>query len=304
MIRHLTIAALAATTLLATAPAYAGGSTDPVGGEQRLGQVAGLKYVREKLAIGSSGHFDPPYEAAWLACGGHSSAWHTVSGGVKVSGSNTLNQIVVLRPTDLDAELESPDNAAPDDWWDSTVASVLGRTVTGYTICTKRALKYRSVSVPSGTSPERSAKVGCPAGKHVVGGGAFIATTDSFLNSSYPLKNGWRTRIHDSAGGPGGMLVYAVCRGLGQVRHVTKTVTGVASGTTKTVVARCRANEHVAGGGGRITGSISQAHLAATTPYDGGDPGSLPDDGWRVVGVNNSGAAKKVSAVALCVKKG
>jgi hypothetical protein len=287
-----------------SAPAYAGGPDDPVGGEQRMGQVAGLKYLKEQLAVGSSGHFTPPTEAAWLACGGHASSWHTVAGGAKMSGANADNRIAALRPMDLDAVFESPDNTVPDDWWDSTVRSVVGRTLTGYTICTKRALTYRVRTVPSGTSTDRAGQVSCPAGKHVVGGGAFIATTDSYLNSSYPLKRGWRTRVYDTVGGAGGMQVYAVCRGLGQVRRVTATVSGVAAGSTRTAIARCRASEHVAGGGGRITGTISEAHLAASTPYDGADSGSLPDDGWKVVAVNDSGTDKSVSAVALCVKKG
>ncbi len=297
------VAGLALALVLAS-PAYAGGPTDPVGGEQKLGQVAGIKYVREDVVVGSSGSWGPPYEGTLIACGGHTASWHVIAGGVRVTGSSEQNLIASTRPMDLDPTFETPDDTKPDDWFESVVSSVLGRTMTGYAVCTKRPLSYRWKSVPAQPSSERTAKVSCPSGKHVVGGGAFIATTGSHVNSSYPLKNGWRTRIHDTVGGNGGMEVYAVCRSLGKVRHVSKTATGVASGTTKSVVARCRPNEHVAGGGGRITGSMTEAHLAATYPVDNGDRGTLPDDGWKVVARNSSGAAKKVTAVALCVRKG
>ncbi len=302
--RRTGLAAGLALALVLASPAYAGGPTDPVGGEQKLGQVAGLKYLRETVVVGSSGSWDPPYEGTRIACGGHASSWHVVSGGVRVTGSSEQNLIASTRPNDLDAPFENPDNTTPDDWFESVVSSVLGRTMTGYAVCTKRWLRYEVTTVPSQPSGERAAKVSCPSNKHVVGGGAFIATTGSHVNSSYPLKNGWRTRIHDVVGGLGGMEVYAVCRSLGRVRHVSKTVTGVTAGTSRSVVARCRANEHVAGGGGRITGSIADAHLAATYPIDGGDRGKTPDDGWKVVARNSSGGAKKVTAVALCVRKG
>ncbi len=297
------VAGLALALVLAS-PAYAGGPTDPVGGEQKLGQVGGLKYLREKVVVGSSGSWDPPYAGTRIACGGHASSWHVVSGGVRVTGSSEQNMTATTRPMDLEAPYENPDDAKPDDWFESVVSSVLGRTMTGFAVCTKRSLRYQRKTVPTQQSSERAAKVSCPSGKHVVGGGAFIATTGSHLNSSYPLKNGWRTRIHDTAGGAGLMEVHAVCRSLGKVRHVSKTVTGVGSGTTRSVVARCRAGEHVAGGGGRITGSIAEAHLAATYPIDNGDRGKAPDDGWKVVARNSSGGDKKVTAVALCVRRG
>ncbi|MFN8196216.1 MAG: hypothetical protein U0R80_18275 [Nocardioidaceae bacterium] len=286
-------------------PAVAGGAEDPLGGEVVLGKVAGIKYVAESLAVGTGGTHAPPAEQASIACGGHASGWHVSVGGARMSGGAASNSITTLRPLDLDAMFESPDDDVPDDWWDATVRSVVGRTLTGYALCTKTTLTYVRNDVPADMTTDRSATVTCPANRHLVGGGGFIATTDSRLVSSFPVDDRtWKIRVFDSIGGAGGMNGYAVCRKAGKVSHVSSRTTGVAADTAGRATVMCPASRHVIGGGGRISGTVSQGALAESRPVDGKDRDHVPDDGWRVVGYNHGGAAKTVTASALCVTKG
>jgi hypothetical protein len=287
-------------------PAAAGGPVDPVGGETKLGTTAGLRYLRESLTVGSSGGWSNPYEGAEISCGGHSSPWHPASGGSKVSGSADANTISGQRSLDLDAAFESPDNAKPDDFWEVVVRSVVGRTLTGVAICSRSTFRYRTVEAQSGTSTNRGGSAHCPSTHRVVGGGAFIATTNSFVNSSFPTtKNSWRSRIYDSVGGAGGMYTQVVC-----LRKPHKVVrkgahkSGITAGSAATVTARCPKGRHVIGGGGRWSGSIDRAWLATSLPIDARDSDSVPDDGWRVTGYNSAGGNKTLTAFALCVSRG
>ena len=286
-------------------PAVAGGPQDPVGGETALGNRDGLQYLSETLAVGSSGHFGGNSEAAWISCGGHSSPWHPVSGGATISDSPAENHLTGLRAQDLDSPLETPDNTITDDWWDTTVSSVVGRTLTGYAICTKTTLTYVSRTIPDGASSARTGSAACPAGKRLVGGGGFIATTGSWINSSYPARNNtWKVRIHDVVNGLGGMAASATCRGKGGIDKVTKTRSGIAAADSGGATALCPGKKHVIGGGGKLSGPIGEAHLTASRPVDGADSDSTPDDGWKVTGYNVSGASKRLTAYALCVDSG
>ena len=58
-----------------------------------------------------------------------------------------------------------------------------------------------------------------------MGGGAFIATTGSYVHSTWPAPgNTWRAKIYDTVGGQGGMQVYASCRALGGITIARKSV--------------------------------------------------------------------------------
>ncbi|HSS67422.1 MAG TPA: hypothetical protein VLK34_02640 [Nocardioidaceae bacterium] len=301
------VALTAAAALLASTPAIAGGPTDPNGGEVGLGMAGGLKYISETHNVGDGGTHTPPYDATDIACGPHTnSPWHVVSGGAAVKAPAQQTLLAVMRPMDLDPAFESPDNAAPDDWWESVVKSVVGHKLTGYAICSKKPSHYVLHTTPTSASSNRTDTVSCAAGDAVVGGGAFIATTDSFVNSSYPIAGGWRIRVRDTVGGAGGMQAYAVCRPNGQIdsRLVAVEHKNVAPGTAASATALCGASRHVSGGGGRLTGRIGQAWLSASRPIDGSDADSVPDDGWRVTGYNSSGSSKSLRAIAVCVTSG
>jgi hypothetical protein len=300
------VALTAIVAMLASTPAVAGGPTDPNGDEVNLGTAGGLKYVLEDHNVGDGGTHTPPYDSTQIACGPHvDSPWHVVSGGgfVKAPASQTL--LAVLRPMDLDASFESPDNAAPDDWWDTVVKSVVGHKLTGYAICSKKSNHYVMHQTPSSTSSARTDTATCPAGERVVGGGEFIATTDSFINSGYPIQGGWTTRVHDTVGGAGGMETYAICRPNVDSTLVATEHANLAPGSAASVSATCSSGRHVIGGGGRLSGPIGQAWLSASRPIDdGSDANSVPDDRWRVTGYNASGTTKSLWAIAICVTNG
>jgi hypothetical protein len=294
--------------LLTSTAAIAGGPTDPNGGEVNRGTAGGLKYLSESHDVGSGGTHSPPYDATYIACGPHvDSPWHVVSGGGGVKAPASQTVLAVMRPMDLDASFESPDNAAPDDWWETLVKSVVGHKLTGYAICSKKANHYVIHPTPSSTSSARVDTATCPAGDEIVGGGTFIATTDSFINSSYPLQGGWKSRVNDTVGGLGGMDTYAICRPNARVdaQIVATEHANVAPGSAAAVAATCSTGRHVIGGGGKLTGPISQAWLSASRPIDNAsDADSVPDDAWRVVGYNASGTVKSVWAFAVCVTNG
>jgi hypothetical protein len=284
--------------------ASAGGPTDPIGGERQLGKRGGLKYISERLEVGTGGTHSPPYEATQIACGGHAGPWHPTGGGAKLSGGAAQNWFATMRPRDLDEPFESPPDVIADDWWDTVTHSVVGRTMTGYAICSKRSMDYHALTVPSSASPGRTASVSCEPGSRLAGGGAFIATSDSFINSSYPSGAGtWRTRIYDTVGGLGGMVVYAVCRNRRGVA-IKSARKRLRPGRAGSATARCPRARHVSGGGGALSGPIADAHLAGTTPVDGGDRDRVPDDGWRVTAHNDAGGAKTLRAFAICVRRG
>jgi hypothetical protein len=302
------VALTASVALLASTPAVAGGPTDPNGDEVSLGVAGGLKYLSEDHNVGDGGTHSPPYDATDIACGPHvDSPWHVVSGGGTVKAPPSQTLLAVMRPMDLDGSFESPDNAAPDDWWETVVKSVIGDNLTGYAICSKKSNHYVIHETPTSTSAARVDTATCPAGDEVVGGGTFIATTNSFINSSYPLQGRWKSRVNDTVGGAGGMETFAICRPNARVdsQIVATEHANVLAGSAGSVSATCSTGRHAIGGGGKLTGPIGEAWLSASRPIDNAsDVDTVPDDGWRVVGYNASGTIKSVWAFAICVTNG
>ena len=102
-------------------------------------------------------------------------------------------------------------------------------------------------------------------------------------------------------------MPFAVCRPHAQIDSQLVAIEhqNVAPGTAATATALCGKSRHASGGGGRFTGRIGQAWLAASRPVDtASDADSVPDDGWRVAGYNATGAVKSLWSVAVCVSDG
>jgi len=284
-----------AGTFLVEGPVQAGGAFDPEGGETQLGRSGGLKYVAEQVtADGFGGN-------AAVSCVPSNGPWHVTSGGVSMSDDPSANLIRSMRPLDLNAPLEDPDDTDPDDWWDSQVTAAPGTQVTSWLVCTQRRTSYVTEFTPNQASTERTDDATCPEGKHLIGGGSFIF---GYVSSSWPVSGStWRTRVHDPSGGTNGMAAYATCRNLGGVTTVKKSVDLPADSAARATAA-CPASRHVIGGGGRITGPISEGRLVGSLPRDSSDRGDVPDDQWRVVGYNGGTEKKTLTAYALCVRKG
>lgn len=278
--------------------ALAGGSVDPVPGDEVLGSVAGVRYVSE--ADTQAFGFDETH----VSCGGHSSPWHPTGGGAKFGASAAVARIDGLRSKDLDAEYESPDNSKRDDWWATAMNStVLGTPMTSFVVCVKRKVKYRYTEVGDDDSGNRSASRRCRPNEAIVGGGSRIATADSWIHSFFPPnKREWKSKVSDSAGGVGGFDVEAFClRGIKvKIRSGSRQLPGSGSASA---TARCGKGFHVLSGGFAVSGSPSKAHNSGSYPFDNGDPDQLPDDGWKARAFNLTGASKTLTAYAVCVKR-
>jgi hypothetical protein len=173
------------------------------------------------------------------------------------------------------------------------------------------------MSDPGPVAPASSgtaANVACPAGKHVVGGATTVGGTSGFtvqfwLNGTVPFDgadadhdpdDGWKGRGFNRFGSNKRLVVFGICSG-GTVRYAGNHRT-VSAGTGGLARAACPAGTHVAGGGGTLSGPAGQAYLSWSVPYDSGDPGTNPDDGWEVRAYNQGGAPKTLSVNATCVE--
>jgi hypothetical protein len=66
----------------------------------------------------------------------------------------------------------------------------------------------------------------------------------------------------------------------------------------------CPDGKHVVSGGGRASGPFGSGRLATSAPFDSNDPGTKPDDGWRVTADNLSTKRRRVTSEAICVGGG
>jgi hypothetical protein len=213
----------------------------------------------------------------------------------------------VNRPLDFDDA-----NSTLDDGWDASGYGTSNAEFTAYSICVRDAtLRYRDRSPADDPTGNRSASIGCGGARwDVVSGGLFIATTQSWVSSSRPMDggddggapdDGWQGAVFDTIGGIGGFAIYAVCADHLAIRYVRRPAASLPSGSALTRVVRCRAGEHVVGGGARIGGQPENARLVSTFPVDGRDAGAVPDDGWRIRAYNIAGSDKRVSPYAVCL---
>ena len=201
-------------------------------------------------------------------------------------GSGSASWLAVLQTIDyVDADTQ------PDDGFQAAGFGPHGKAVTAYSICVHGGqLAYHAKSVANQPTDVRSGSVACGASKwHVTSGGVFIATTNSWVSPSFPVDrpdagttpdDGWAGTARDTTGGIGGFDIYAVCAAGMKLRYVQGSPGPVASGHALTRKAMCAANEHVVGGGARVTGPADGSRVVTSAPVDGSDADKVPDDGW------------------------
>jgi hypothetical protein len=299
----LTAAALIGALLLLALPAssFAGVPIDPNLDDVVLGKAGGVRYAAEFVTYNGDG-----FAEATAGCG--TSSWHLIGGGAMARGGTAQAWQAFDRPDDYsDADLQ------PDDGFLGSGFGPTGSSFRTYSICVKDTqLKYVSTSAPSQPSSSRSASASCGAGGwHVTSGSGAIATSNSWLTSSFPTDNGdagsvrdngWKATADDTVNGAGGFSVNAICaKGL-HLRYVHGSAHTVAAGSGSTAKVSCAANEHVVGGGARVSGSPTQARLVTSAPADGPDSDAVPDDLWLTTVYNVSGPSKQVTAYAICLK--
>ncbi|GAA1883045.1 hypothetical protein [Lapillicoccus jejuensis] len=158
--------------------------------------------------------------------------------------------------------------------------------------------RYASVaSVPLVAAPfaQTTGSVACPAGTHVLGGGAVLSLSDLSLDlaGSVPLPGGagWQARVSNRTGGGWEFAVFAICAsGIRGYRLSSNSVLNRA-GTRTVLTATCPAGTVPLGGGGETRSSEAGASLGGIFPVDGG---------WRAVVTNRAVPHPQARAVAVC----
>jgi hypothetical protein len=155
------------------------------------------------------------------------------------------------------------------------------KTATVFAMCTGRRVKKRyTPPIPVPPQQSRSARVKCPKGTHVTGGGANI---DIRLVSSHPFDggdanrapdDGWAARAYNYTTDPDHIQVLAHCLASKRLRYRTSSA----------FEANCPDDGHLTGGGVKHRASeASLAWINTSAPLDtplGGDTDSIPDDRW------------------------
>ncbi|HEU4356262.1 MAG TPA: hypothetical protein VFT27_11800 [Actinomycetota bacterium] len=298
--RAMVLAAVLA--LVVPARALGGEQLDPNLGDDVLGRAGGVRYASDSVTFdGISG-----YGQVDVGCGGP--RWHLLGGGTRAIGPFSESWLAANRPLDFD----DPDLAGDDGWYAGGYGPVGAEGLRGYTACVRdRTIRYRWVSMASDASGDRTGTIDCGGERwHLASGSAFIATSGSWTQSSYPADGDdedrtpddvWAGRVWDTVGGIGGFSMYAVCVKGSDLRYAWRSPATVAAGSSSDRNVRCRNDEHVVGGGARLSGAADQGRLVASVPYDDGDTDMVPDDGWRVRADNLSGSDEELRAFAICL---
>jgi hypothetical protein len=292
-------AVLGALAITLAAPALGGEQEDPSLGDTFSGKEGGVSYYRDEAS------FNPVSHYISVEAGCDTQDFKLIGGGAASAAAFSTTYLASGRGIDY-----ADNDTKQDDGW---FASGYGDSnfLASYSICRKGGgLKYVRKEIKDGASPIRGGKVSCGGKKwHVTAGAAFISPSESWTNSSWPYDSndrgsepddGWRAKVYDTAGGPGGFSMYAICSKEDKLRYRDASSAPFAAGGAAMVPADCRGEEQVVGGGALVSGSTGEAHLIESAPFDRGDEGFVPDDRWRTTAYNRSGEAKTLRTFAIC----
>jgi len=281
--------------------ASAGVPVDPNLGDSILGKAGGVRYASEATVYDAMSSFAD----VEIGCGGP--RWHLIGGGSVAGGPAAQSWDVASRPYDFgDAD------ASGDDGWQVGAYGPPSSEVTGFSICIQDGeLTYPYRSLAASPTGLRSASVSCGGARwQATAGSAFIATSGSWVQSSFPIDSGdagatpddgWKGIVYDTIGGGGAFEMYAVCAAGVDLSYERGAPTSLTAGNAVTKKVACAASEHAVGGGVRTSGPADRARLVSSFPYDGPDADDVPDDGWQSRGYAISGADKTVTPFAICL---
>lgn len=85
------------------------------------------------------------------------------------------------------------------------------------------------------------------------------------------------------------------------IHYVTGSSVSVPLNQQGTATATCPAGTSVTGGGGFGGGGVGTHQVSASFPFDGGDPDTVPDDGWKVLSNNIQGGPWNLTPYAICI---
>ncbi|HTG48620.1 MAG TPA: hypothetical protein VK646_13305, partial [Actinomycetota bacterium] len=226
----------------------AGTEPDPNIHDTVLGTTGGIRYATDSAVYQASNN---DFIDVYAGCGGPK--WHLFGGGSLASGGVAKSFEEFDRPadyTDADTTL--------DDGWLASAKGTPPAKLHAYTACMKHAASYPFANVPNQASANRNAQIACAGTEQVTTGSMAIATSNSWINSSYPYDgpdkdkipdDGWRGAVYDTGNGIGGFSDYAVCsKGL-KLHYFKGPATKVKVKSAVTVKVICPTDQHVVGGG-------------------------------------------------------
>lgn len=184
-----------------------------------------------------------------------------------------------------------------------------------YAICAIDGIyktKTKTVNVPAGRS--RSAKVSCPRGMKVTGGGGLLTGGDHSveIGSTAPADgpdanskpdDAWSVSGNNGTGSPIPLTVEAVCtKHTGRYRTVHSQPLAVGNNSSSQGTVECPDTMRVSGGGVRIKGSNTGFEVNSSVPIDTSvDADTVPDNGWAGTAYNDgSGKTTKMTVFAIC----
>ena len=169
-------------------------------------------------------------------------------------------------------------------------------------------LSYRSATFPNAGAAKYTVTF-CPGSRVVSGGGAFVsgatseaplivAVPDKPSEAKTPPRGSWTAGIDNLGGAAKTLKGFAVCaRPRGIVRK-TKVRVAPLELTSMTLKAPCPRGSSVLGGG--FDTNYNDGRIRASAPYDGGDRGQTPDDGWQARAL--VGDTREFQVTAICQK--
>ena len=174
---------------------------------------------------------------------------------------------------------------------------------------TENGITCMTNSTPIPPNQPAAPSVSCPGGTRLIGAGgdAATVTAEGILASLRPTDgadgdtkpdDGLVSYAHNTTGTGRQSVAYAMCAA-GRMRYPARH-TGTPSGKQRTLRVPCPSGTKVVSGGFYLSGANSDIHLNAFIPYDGGDAGSKPEDGWRTSATNVGAARMQFTAWAFC----
>lgn len=170
-----------------------------------------------------------------------------------------------------------------------------------YAVCAAQP-KHYSVQRVDFLSPngfQTAGSVSCPLNKRgkpfkAFGGGAVGDSASLFqnINSSIPVKGGWKINMNNASGADSGFTVYVICG----VRTGYKIIQGTAvtnpAGAQTFADVACPTTQVFTDGGGLSSSSSTSVNMNSTF---------VNADGWGVYENNNSGSGATITPYTVCV---
>ena len=148
----------------------------------------------------------------------------------------------------------------------------------------------------------------CPASHpHVTGGGVKITGDNGDLelhvgSTSPEPSHSWLGEAINTSGSDAQMTTTAICS-KGRFDYPLHTATIPRGGQTFKSVS-CPHGTKVTGGGVATEGDSPRVGVVLSSPFDGPDANSTPDDGWQGSGNNGTSSPNTLTVTAVCAESG